>query len=142
MLRISRTLLCAPLLLVFGCDERGDSPLSPGTSNIDRTPPEVVSTLPAFGSTQVLLSAPITVTFSEPMLAASISRETITFNPPITGPVSVAGNTATVIPLGPLAANTIYIGTVTAEAADAAHNQLRRAFVWSFTTGVPPLAAR
>ena len=139
MTRTRCLLLCAPLALASGCDDRGDSPLNPGTSNIDRTPPIVVSTLPSAGATQVSLVSPITVMFSEPMRSISISRATITFHPPIVGPVTIAGNTATVVPTAPLAATTVYVGTVTTDVEDAARNSLPSPFIWAFTTGVPSM---
>jgi hypothetical protein len=43
----------------------------PVTVNVDHTPPTVKTTVPATGATNVVLRAPITVTFSEPMAAAS-----------------------------------------------------------------------
>jgi Bacterial Ig-like domain/Bacterial Ig domain len=43
----------------------------PVTVNVDHTPPTVKTTVPATGATNVVLRAPITVTFSEAMAAAS-----------------------------------------------------------------------
>jgi hypothetical protein len=50
---------------------------SPVTVNVDRTAPKVMSTIPATGATNVVLRAPITVTFSEAMAKSSIGAGSI-----------------------------------------------------------------
>ena len=135
MRRLPWSFACLGLVLIAGCDER-ENGLGPGLSRIDRTPPAVVSTLPSQGATQVGLAEPISITFSEPMRALSITRSTIVFEPPIAGLVTVAGSTATVTPSVPLAPNTSYIGTVTTDVEDLSQNDLGAPFTWTFRTGV------
>ncbi len=51
---------------------------APVTITVDRTAPKVVSTTPAPGATNVVLRAPIAVTFSEPILASSFTASAVT----------------------------------------------------------------
>jgi hypothetical protein len=126
--------ITALVLLVAACDGRLNS-LGPATANRDRTAPTVVSTTPANLATQVGTTSPISITFSEPMQAASISTSAVTFTPNIAGTLSYAGATAIFAPTAPLAASTLYTGTITTAAEDIAGNNLAAAFTWSFTTG-------
>lgn len=50
----------------------------PVTITVDRTAPTVVATTPAPGATDVVLRAPIAVTFSEPILASSFTASAVT----------------------------------------------------------------
>ena len=130
--------LSALLALSVACDAR-ENGLGPGTSNPDRSAPTVVSTLPSNGSTQVNRLSPITITFSEPMLASSMVVSTFTFNPAIGGTVSYTGNTATFTPSAPLAADVLYTGTVTTAAEDRAGNNMFSPFTWSFRSDPAPI---
>ena len=131
----------ALLLLATACDAR-ENGLGPGTSNSDRTPPTVVSTVPVNAAGQVPRTSPITVTFSEPMATSSMIASTFSFNPTIAGTLSYSGNTATLTPSAPLAAGVVYSGTVTTAAEDAAGNNLAAPFTWSFTSDPGPVLAR
>jgi len=127
-------LLPAAILLTAGCGER-NNPFGSGSTSGDRTPPTVVSTTPANFGTQAALSAPITVTFSEPMSMSSITASAFTFSPAVTGVLSYTGNTATLTPSTALAPNTTYTVTVTTAVEDRTGNNLAFPYTWSFTTG-------
>lgn len=130
--------LSALLVLSVSCDAR-ENGLGPGTSNPDRSAPTVVSTLPANAATQVNRLSPITITFSEPMLASSMVNSTFSFSPSIGGTVSYTGNTATFTPSAPLAADVLYTGTVTTAAEDRAGNNMIAPFTWSFRSDPAPV---
>jgi hypothetical protein len=66
------TMLLVPFLLT-GCGDDDDNPTDPG----DATPPEVVSSTPAAGATDVGLLGPIELEFSEAMDPASLDAETV-----------------------------------------------------------------
>jgi hypothetical protein len=126
-----------PLLaaaLLAACDGRETS-LGPGLTSRDRTAPTIVSTTPSDLATQVFRTSAISVTFSEPMTASSITRSTFVVSPDIVGMVSYSNNTATLTPTSQLAANTVYTVTVTTAAEDRAGNHLATARTWTFTTG-------
>lgn len=106
--------------------------------------PTVTSTDPANGATNVPIAKIITATFSKAMDPATINALTFLVKQganPVFGTVTYSGTTATFTPLANLAANTIYTGTITTGAKDAAGNALANNYVWSFTTVavvVPP----
>ena len=103
----------------------------------DVTPPKVLSVIPANSATLVAITNKATVTFSEAMNAATITTANFTLKQGTTtvaGTVSYSGTTATFTPASSLAANTVYTGTVTAGAKDAAGNAMASNYVWSFTT--------
>ncbi len=127
-------LLGAAILLTAGCGER-NNPFGSGSSGSDRTPPTVVSTIPANFATQAGLSSPIVVTFSEPMAMSSFTTAALTFSPGVTGTLSYSGNTATFTPTTALVANTTYTVTVTTVVEDRTGNNLAAPYTWSFTTG-------
>jgi hypothetical protein len=133
-------LLCL-ILVATSCDVR-ENGLGPGTSNPDRTPPTVVSTVPLNGTTQVSRTNGISVTFSESMSTSSMIASTFTFNPSIGGTLSYTGNTATFVPAAPLAGGVTYTATVTTAAEDRAGNNLAAPFSWSFTTDPAPVLDR
>ena len=105
---------------------------------VDSTPPAVASVLPANGSVAAPLDSTISATFSEPMMTSSLSASSFTLvdgaGTPVTGAISVSGNTATLAPSAPLAAGTTYTATITTAARDAAGNALPSNFAWPFTT--------
>jgi hypothetical protein len=85
----------------------------PVTVNIDHTPPTVKTTVPTTGATNVVLRAPITVTFSEAMAPSSVGAGAIALT---IGGTSVA-STATLGPDGTTAS--IAIGDPTSFALPA-----------------------
>lgn len=141
MLPMMRPALALIVLLVTAaCGER-NNPFGSGTTSSDRTAPAVVSTVPSAFGTQVGLSAPVTVTFSEPMSVSSITAAAFALAPTvagssaITGTVSYTGNTATFTPTSGFQANTEYRATVTTGVRDVAGNALAAPYTWTFTTG-------
>jgi hypothetical protein len=118
--------------LVAGCGrEQARSPLSP----------RVTATSPVNGATAVLLNTTVTATFSSVMAPATINTSTFTLTGPggaaVAGAVTYSGTTATFTPTVSLAANSVYVGTITRGATDPGGNTLSANFVWSFTTGAP-----
>ena len=118
--------------LVAGCGrEQASSPLSP----------TVIATLPANGATAVPLNTNVTATLSSVMAPATINTSTFTLTGPggtaVAGAVGYSGTTATFSPSASLAANSVYIGTITTGATDPGGNALAANYVWSFTTGAP-----
>ena len=111
--------------------------------------PLVVSTIPANAAVGVPLNQIISVTFNEKMNPATFTAESFV----VQGTTAVAGvkaaivvtgvltfNDKTVIftPSSPLAANSTFTGTINTTVKDLAGNALQVAYVWSFTTGIPP----
>ena len=127
-------LLAAVLLLFTACEDR-NNPFGSGTSSTDRVAPTVVSTVPSGLATQVGLTAPITVTFSEQMAMSAMTAAAFTFSPAVTGTLSYTGNTATFTPTTTLEPNTIYTVTVSTALEDRAGNNLAAPYTWTFTTG-------
>ena len=134
--KFGKTSLAAFVLvaLVAGCGrEQARSPLSPA----------VIATSPVNGATAVLLNTTVTATFSSVMAPATINTSTFTLTGPggtaVAGAVSYSGTTATFTPAVSLAANSLYIGTITRGATDPGGNAVSANFVWSFTTGLPTI---
>ena len=125
--------LLSILCVASACGTR-ENGLGPGQSGSDRTPPTVMSIIPDDLATQVPRSGSISITFSEPVLPASISTTSITFSPTVAGTVSYTGNTATFTPTTPLAPTTVYVATVTTAVTDPAGNNMAAPFSWTFTT--------
>lgn len=109
------------------------------TSAVDTIAPTVVARAPAAASGGAPTAAPVTATFSEPVVASSVSMvlRNGSGNPvPATQTYDAASRTASLTPNAALAASTQYSVTVTG-AKDAANNVMT-ADTWSFTTAAPP----
>jgi hypothetical protein len=111
----------------------GDGSVTP-----DTTAPTVVANDPAANATGVATNAAISVDFSEPMAAASLTGAT-TFTvkkgvDAVAGTVSYFDDTATFVPASPLALDTSYTATITTAAKDVAGNALAMMHTWSFKT--------
>jgi hypothetical protein len=115
------------------------------TKVVDTTPPVVISTTPASDANQVDARSTLSVTFSEPMQAASINASTIVLldagNNPVPASVSydMASYTATLTPNAPLAGAATFTALVKGGSADprvkdAAGNPMASDVSWSFTT--------
>jgi hypothetical protein len=104
----------------------------------DTTRPTVTATSPGAGETGVPTNSAISVTFSEPMAAATITAATFAMTDgsgnAVAGTVSASGATATFAPSALLAGGATYTATVTTGAEDLAGNALAQASTWSFTT--------
>ncbi len=110
----------------------------------DITPPTVISTIPLNGATDVLRNQKITATFSEVMLASTITSPATTFTlqehegltlVSVAGGVTYAGTSATFAPTSNLASNTTYTATILTGVTDLAGNHLASNYVWTFKTG-------
>jgi hypothetical protein len=108
------------------------------------TPPTVISTMPANGSTGVASSQVLSASFSEAMNCATLQSPATSFT--VTGPggiavagsVTCAGTVAEFTPAALLALNTAYTATITTGATDLAGNALASNYVWSFRTVPAP----
>jgi methionine-rich copper-binding protein CopC len=104
--------------------------------------PTVATTDPANGAVNVSTSKAITATFSEPMNPASINATTFLVKQgaaAVSGTISYSGSSATFTPTNPLAANTVYTGTITTGTKDPAGNSMIADYVWNFNTGSVPV---
>ena len=108
----------------------------------DTTAPQVPSTSPADGATDVSVGTLVTATFSEAMDPSTLSAVTFTLKETATGTAVsgtvsyVAGTkTGTFTPSAPLGAETSYTVQVRTGVRDLAGNGLDTAKTWSFTTG-------
>ncbi len=112
------------------------------TSSTDTTPPTVIAQSPAPGANGVLTTAPVTATFSESLLASSVTSGTVTLKDASGNAVNAtvsyddATHTATLTPSAALAYSTTYTATVSG-VKDLAGNALAAPVTWSFTTLAP-----
>jgi hypothetical protein len=103
----------------------------------DVTPPTVLSVVPANSATAIALNSKATVTFSEAMNVTTMNTTNFTVkqgSTVVAGTVAYSGTTATFTPAASLLANTVYTGTISTGAKDAAGNALASIYSWSFTT--------
>ena len=109
----------------------------------DTTPPTVISVSPNSGATSVSTGSAVTVTFSEPMNAATVSAATFVLRDasnaivPSVVAYNSGTNTATLSPSAALQNSTTYTARViggTGGVADAAGNPMAADYVWTFTT--------
>ncbi|MBI5037727.1 MAG: Ig-like domain-containing protein [Candidatus Kerfeldbacteria bacterium] len=121
-------------LLLWSCGK--DKATDPGGQ--DPTPPTVVSTTPANGSTDIPADIVLQATFSHDMDAGTLTNATFTVSNGVTGSVSYSNKVATFTPSASLTANTSYTATISTGAKDGAGTPLVQAFSWSFTTANPP----
>jgi hypothetical protein len=100
------------------------------------TPPQVASTAPASGATNVPVRSAITAAFDVAMDASTINASTFTLSNGVVGNVSYDASTmtATFTPSAPLAYNTAYTATITTGVENSYGWGLGQACTWSFTT--------
>jgi hypothetical protein len=113
----------------------------------DANPLLIGSTLPSNGATNVAVSNPISVTFTEPADPNTVNATTFTLKQgtmtlPVAGGVTYSDRTATFVPNKNLPANFLYTATITTGVLDLAGNPLEKEFTWRFTTGVKPAFLR
>ncbi|MGZ8906989.1 MAG: DUF4082 domain-containing protein, partial [Methylobacter sp.] len=122
------------------------------TYGSDTTPPTVTAKSPSEGSTGLSQSTIVTVTFSEPMDAATINGSTFELRDSTNTLVLATINynattqTATLVPSASLAGSTTYSATVKGGAVDPrvkdlSGNALASSVTWSFTTEAQPCLA-
>jgi hypothetical protein len=132
-----------PLLLVMvtaGCEKDRNGITSPEAVTF----PTVSSTDPLNDATYVILTQPITATFSQSMNGATLTKETFILmrgTTPIPGIVSCSDTTAIFTPDSILNHYTTYTAKITTGAKDPAGKALAVNYVWSFTTGGPLLGS-
>jgi hypothetical protein len=105
-----------------------------GSTGSTPPPPTVASTSPADKATNVPLDSNISVTFSKPMSADSLTSTSFRLTPSLTGTVTPSGSTATFAPASPLSPATTYTVTVGAGVKDTTGQALAANYSWSFTT--------
>jgi len=115
----------------------GDPPSSP-----DTVAPRVISRTPTPDAVEVDPVAPVLVSFSELMNAATITTASVRLreqgaSSDVPATVTFLGSTATLTPSAPLAGNRTYQVTITTAVTDLAGNPLAAADTWTFTTKVP-----
>ncbi len=110
------------------------------TFNTGNTP-VVVSTDPANGASEVILTKAISATFSTPMDATTMVAANYFIkqgNTLVPGAVTYSGSSIVFTPTSSLTPNTVYTGTVTTGAKDVAGNAVATNYTWSFSTGGIP----
>ena len=130
------TILLASVTVLAACK-------SDKTVAVDTVAPTVTSIAPSNLVTNIPRNPSITATFSETMTASTINATTFTLTgggASVPGVVTYAVATATLVPIGILAANTVYTVTISTGAKDAAGNPLAAAKTWTFTTVATPLS--
>ncbi|MHB9055942.1 MAG: Ig-like domain-containing protein [Paludibacteraceae bacterium] len=103
--------------------------------------PEVITTNPLNGATNVVTNKIVTATFNETMQPSTINESTFYVkngSTLIPGQVTFSGVTAVFTPASSLEANTVYTATVTRSAKDLMGNVMKKDYTWSFNTGVIP----
>lgn len=126
-------------LTMIACGGGGGG--SSGSSATDVTAPTVSSTVPVNAATNVGITSNLAVTFSEAMLASTITNTTFTVTgtgAAVAGVITYTGVTATFDPTASFAYSTVYTATITTGAKDAASNAMTATYVWAFTTGAAP----
>src|SRR5207244_4313731 len=103
------------------------------------TPPTVSGSTPSNGATNVPLTSPASIIFSETMDQAS-AQSAFSPSPNVSGAFSwnATSTTMTFTPSAPLATSTTYTLTESTGARDLAGNPLLSATTWSFTTAAAP----
>ncbi|TET32979.1 MAG: hypothetical protein E3J72_18270 [Planctomycetota bacterium] len=109
---------------------------------IEILPPGIVGTIPVDTVSDVNVATDITVTFDEPMKLASFDTTNFvveTGGVPISGTISVTGNSAVFTPDSYLTGGTVYDVSVYDNVTDLAGNEYGGTYPFSFTTeNTPP----
>ncbi len=106
----------------------------------DTTPPEVISTTPESGDSNLPFNTRITATFSESINISTITTATFQIKRDIDnaltiGTVTYSGTTATFISNEDLIPDSKYIVTITTDIKDLSENNLKTAYIFTFNTG-------
>jgi len=122
-----------------GDDGSGADGASGGTpgGGSDTTAPTVVSNTPDDEATGEAVNGTISATFSEAMLAGTLSGATFSLEldgVDVPGTVTYAGDTVSFSPDDELELDATYTATITTEATDLGGNALEESHVWTFTT--------
>ncbi|HEU5183018.1 MAG TPA: Ig-like domain-containing protein [Gemmatimonadaceae bacterium] len=107
-------------------------------TTVANAPPTVVSTTPAANATDVARNTTVSVTFSEPVAASSVTATSFQVSPaqgaPITGTLAVNGAIVTFTPAAQLLFDTTYNVVLTTGITDVEGAPLAAAHTWSFRT--------
>jgi hypothetical protein len=108
----------------------------------DTTPPSISARSPADGASDVPVGAPIVLTFTEPLLPATVGPAALTLadglGVAVAGALSLAGDTLSFQPSQPLSYRTSYVATFHHGPTDLAGNPSTADATISFTTaGLP-----
>jgi hypothetical protein len=105
----------------------------------DVTPPTISSHTPADLAADVPTGTAVTVTFSEAILASSVTSTTFSVRAgmvPVVGTLSVVGPDVSFVPTMRLSPGVEYTATVTTGVTDLAGNALQQQLRWTFHTGL------
>lgn len=112
------------------------------TPETDKTPPEVVSSIPVNGAISVSVNSYVSAQFSELVDTLTISAASFSVMPDggsvIDGTYSFTDSTVTFFPAASLLYSTEYTCSLTTEITDTAGNPLSTNFTWFFTTEIDP----
>jgi len=114
-------------------------PLLAGPSG--STGPQISSTLPAGGGTDVALNATITAIFNQEVRCSTVTASSFTLTDggvPVAGSVACTGLTAIFTPSSLLSTSTVYTATVSRTVRNLAGSSMGTDHVWSFTTTATP----
>jgi plastocyanin len=110
-----------------------ESPSAGNTVTVDRTAPNVSSTIPADGATGVALNSTVTINWNENVDCATVNTTNITSTSPGWTLFSCAGSQATFIPSGQNDASP-YAVNITTNITDSAGNPMTAPHSFSYTT--------
>ncbi|MGV8120486.1 MAG: Ig-like domain-containing protein [Candidatus Xenobiia bacterium LiM19] len=134
-------------LLAQGASDVEVKSTDQGSSDVSVTltstsdPPSVSSTTPANGQTGVSINTKVTVLFSMPVLASSLTADTFYLQSSqgkVAGSVSTDGSTAIFAPSGDLLPLTAYTAVVSGNVKNTTGLSMGVDFTWNFTTGEKP----
>jgi hypothetical protein len=103
--------------------------------------PKVNIMSPLSAQTGVARNTTVSAVFSQPIVASSVTATSFTLTPagtgavPVTGTLTVNGNTVTFTPSAPLAASTVYTARFTTDITDDEGAKMAAEHTWTFTTG-------
>ena len=123
-----------PCIALIACSDGSPT----GTEDGDTTPPAVVSVTPLASASGVAIGTTLTVTFSEPVDAGTLTPATFVVTRAggaVAGTVTTAGAIATFTPAQPLAELAAgYTAMITTGVRDTAGNAIAASHTWQFTT--------
>ena len=124
----------ALVAIVAACGGTADPFLTaPIGGSTDTSPPTIVGTLPGTNASAVPTNSMIQVTFSEPVDSASVTNTAFSLSGGFTGPITVTGSSAKLVPYPALPPNTTITVTISG-VKDLAGNTIAAPYSWSFTT--------
>ena len=138
---VARCLRAAASIFLVACGGSSSTDIITPPIVRDTTAPTVTATKPVNDAVGAALNSTLSITFSEPINAATLTSTTVTVagaGAAIAGSVTFSDSTATFTPAAALAGSTKFTVTITTGVKDLAGNGLATDYVWSFTTAAPP----